>query len=111
MSIKRPGQHIIHHKEDPGVHAVVPGGSKRVVLISSKSRGSDWDLTGINNNKDELQDSNIVGVESEDSGFQLDLAESTAALNNKNDQPENTSSAALMSDMIVTSQKVNHCTH
>jgi hypothetical protein len=62
----------IHH-EDPEIHTIVPSSdSKRVVLISSKSRGSDWDLTMV---KDE-QDSNN-GVESEDSGFQLDAESSS----------------------------------
>lgn len=63
----------IHH-EDPLIHTIVPGDSKRVVLLSTKSRGSDWDLTV----KDE-QDSN--GVESEDSGFQVDVDSSKIAAN------------------------------
>lgn len=108
MSSKRPGQQMVQHREDPSVHAVVPSGSKRVVLLSSKSRGSDWELTAINNNKDELQDSNIAGVESEDSGFQVDLTDSTVTLSSKNDQVENMGTPASISDMTVTSQKVKH---
>lgn len=58
----------IHH-EDPEIHTIVPSAdSKRVVLLSSKARGSDWDLS--TTVKDE-QDSN--GIESEDSGFQVDV--------------------------------------
>ncbi|XP_046633600.1 long-chain-fatty-acid--CoA ligase ACSBG2-like [Daphnia pulicaria] len=84
----------IHH-EDPEIHTIVPSGdSKRVVLISSKSRGSDWDLTMV---KDE-QDSNN-GVESEDSGFQLDADSSSIKIIAPapvNDAP---------ADMTVTTQK------
>lgn len=61
----------IHH-EDPQIHTIVPGDSKRVVLLSSKSRGSDWDLAV-------EQDSN--GVESEDSGFQVDVDSSKITAN------------------------------
>ncbi|XP_032780235.2 long-chain-fatty-acid--CoA ligase ACSBG2 [Daphnia magna] len=91
----------IHH-EDPHIHKIVPSGdSKRVILLSSKSRGSDWDLTMV---KDE-QDSNN-GIESEDSGFQLDvdsssikiMANTTAAANDVAD-------IAAPVDMTVTTQK------
>lgn len=94
----------IHH-EDPHIHTIVPSGdSKRVILLSSKSRGSDWDLTMV---KDE-QDSNN-GIESEDSGFQLDvdsssikiMANTTAAANDVAD-------IAAPVDMTVTTQKVFH---
>jgi len=92
----------IHH-EDPQIHTIVPSGdSKRVVLLSSKSRGSDWDLTMV---KDE-QDSNN-GVESEDSGFQLDSADSSSikiiAPAPVNDAAA--ADAAPAADMTVTTQK------
>ena len=58
--------------------------SRRVVLISSKTHGSDWDLTSTNTTA-------IDGQESEDSGFQIDV-DSTI---NKTD-----------TDMIVTTNKV-----
>lgn len=77
----------IHH-QDPQIHTIVPGGSKRVVLLSSKARGSDWDLTV----KDE-QDSN--GVESEDSGFQVDVDSSKIMAND-----------VVVPDMTVTTKKV-----
>lgn len=77
----------IHH-QDPHIHTIVPGGSKRVVLLSSKARGSDWDLTV----KDE-QDSN--GVESEDSGFQVDVDSSKIMAND-----------VVVPDMTVTTKKV-----
>lgn len=97
---------MVQHREDPAVHTVVPGGSKRVVLISSKSHGSDWDLA-INNNKDELQDSNNGGVESEDSGFQVDLVDSTVTVKNGHcDNDGIQAAASSSSDMIVTSRKV-----
>ncbi|EFX85556.1 hypothetical protein DAPPUDRAFT_98832 [Daphnia pulex] len=87
----------IHH-EDPEIHTIVPSGdSKRVVLISSKSRGSDWDLTMV---KDE-QDSNN-GVESEDSGFQLDADSSSIKIIAP--APVN-DAAAAPADMTVTTQK------
>lgn len=57
--------------------------SRRVVLISSKTHGSDWDLTSTNTTA-------IDGQESEDSGFQIDV-DSTI---NKTD-----------TDMIVTTNK------
>jgi hypothetical protein len=89
----------IHH-EDPEIHTIVPSGdSKRVVLISSKSRGSDWDLTMV---KDE-QDSNN-GVESEDSGFQLDADSSSIKIIAP--APVN-DAAAAPADMTVTTQKVD----
>ncbi|XP_046633356.1 long-chain-fatty-acid--CoA ligase ACSBG2-like [Daphnia pulicaria] len=89
----------IHH-EDPEIHTIVPSGdSKRVVLISSKSRGSDWDLTMV---KDE-QDSNN-GVESEDSGFQLDADSSSIKIIAP--APVNDAAAAAApADMTVTTQK------
>lgn len=108
QNMKRPGHQMVQHREDPAVHTVVPGGSKRVVLISSKSHGSDWDLA-INNNKDELQDSNNGGVESEDSGFQVDLVDSTVTVKNgygDTDGIQAASSSSSTSDMIVTSRKV-----
>ncbi len=77
----------IHH-EDSQIRTIVPGDSKRVVLISSKARGSDWDLTM----KDE-QDSN--GVESEDSGFQVDVDSSKIIAGND-----------AAPDMTVTTKKV-----
>lgn len=107
QNMKRPGHQMVQHREDPAVHTVVPGGSKRVVLISSKSHGSDWDLA-INNNKDELQDSNNGGVESEDSGFQVDLVDSTVTVKNgygDTDGIQAASSSSSTSDMIVTSRK------
>lgn len=107
--MKRPGHQMVQHREDPAVHTVVPGGSKRVVLISSKSHGSDWDLA-INNNKDELHDSNNGGVESEDSGFQVDLVDSTVTVKNGHCDNDGiqaaASSSSSTSDMIVTSRKV-----
>lgn len=104
-NMKRPCQQpILQHRDDPAVDAVVPGSSKRVVLISSKSRGSDWDLTAINNNKEELHDSNNTGMESEDSGFQVDLVDSSSGVANKADQCDVTT-ATPSSDMII-SQKV-----
>lgn len=89
----------IHH-EDPHIHTIVPSGdSKRVVLLSSKSRGSDWDLTMV---KDE-QDSNN-GVESEDSGFQLDADSSSIKII----APVNDAAAdAAPVDMTVTTKKVS----
>jgi hypothetical protein len=88
----------IHH-EDPEIHTIVPSGdSKRVVLISSKSRGSDWDLTMV---KDE-QDSNN-GVESEDSGFQLDADSSSIKII----APAPVNDATAPADMTVTTQKVD----
>ena len=74
----------IHH-EDSQIHTIVPSDSKRVVLLSSKARGSDWDLSV----KDE-QDSN--GVESEDSGFQVDVDSSKII--------------STAPDMTVTTKKV-----
>lgn len=80
----------IHH-EDPEIHTIVPSAdSKRVVLLSSKARGSDWDLS--TTVKDE-QDSN--GIESEDSGFQVDV-----------DSSKITEVVAPTNTMTVTTKKV-----
>lgn len=90
----------IHH-EDPHIHTIVPStDSKRVVLLSSKSRGSDWDLTMV---KDE-QDSNN-GVESEDSGFQLDVDSSSIKMI-VNTTANDVADVATPVDMTVTTQKV-----
>jgi hypothetical protein len=96
----------IHH-EDPEIHTIVPSGdSKRVILLSSKSRGSDWDLTMV---KDE-QDSNN-GVESEDSGFQLDAADSPSIKIIAPVVSDASSAAADISgapvEMTVTTKKVS----
>ena len=60
--------------------------SRRVVLISSKSHGSDWDLTTTSNT------TTIDGQESEDSGFQIDV--------------DSTINKTATADMIVTTNKV-----
>lgn len=65
--------------------------NRRVVLLSSKSRGSDWDLTTANSTA-----TTIDGQESEDSGFQIEV-DSTI---NK------TASTTTTTEMIVTTNKV-----
>jgi hypothetical protein len=49
--------------------------TRQVILLSSKSRGSDWDLPTLNGHTKE--EPSINGIESEDSGFQLDLVDSS----------------------------------
>ena len=49
--------------------------TRQVILLSSKSRGSDWDLATLNDHTKE--EASINGIESEDSGFQLDLVDSS----------------------------------
>ena len=60
--------------EDIDIDTIVPTdlSEQRVVLLSSRSHGSEWELNKINDQQD------LNGVESEDSGFQLDVVEPTA---------------------------------
>merc|ERR1711911_102163 len=62
--------------EDIDIDTIVPTdlSEQRVVLLSSRSHGSEWELNKINDQQD------LNGVESEDSGFQLDVVEPTATI-------------------------------
>jgi len=60
--------------ENIDINTIVPRdiSEQRVVLLSSRSHNSDWELNKIDDQHD------LNGVESEDSGFQLDIAEPSA---------------------------------
>ena len=64
----------IESSERVDIATIVPDdlNAQRVVLLSSRSRDSDWDLTADDNSQ---HDSN--GLESEDSGFQMDVGDSS----------------------------------
>ena len=76
--------------ENIDINTIVPRdiSEQRVVLLSSRSHNSDWELNKIDDQHD------LNGVESEDSGFQLDIAEpsattapvTTVTTTNKNDR-------------------------
>lgn len=59
-----------HHHDRAAIETIVPVDSKRVVLTSSKSRGSDWDVSAVD-------DVDRRHETSEDSGLQVDVSKST----------------------------------
>ena len=77
-------QAVSHDSAD--IATIVPGSDdddQRVVLLSSRSHrhhASDWEINRKTTDEEDIycdQGNDVNGVESEDSGFQLDLVEST----------------------------------
>lgn len=79
----------VYRHGEAEIETIVPGDSSRIVLISTKSHGSDWDLSTVTNGSSKEE---CNGVESEDSGLQIDADSSKI----------NESSP----DMIVSSKEV-----